>query len=276
MLLSDSEKALYSELIVQITARMAEICLAPNSGNNKHHRENRYDFKNLVIYHSATSDFERACAVLQKAGVVHLLKDDGTPQDDANTASSLFQVKVDVPELHTQYSQGIPTPDIPLSEVLESFLSLATGYGPQSLSTRREAFTVPDVFAWSIYLLKQCGYVEQAGDKVQWTNKTAPMMQAIYAWDKNGVSEAERYDAEVNEMWQTMPPKIRKDFFSGDPGDGIDFMSLSFVISRFWYDGKWQEIDCDEGKNPKDHKWLEAGAVPKAIDLQKKFRESRG
>ncbi len=272
MQLSETEQTLYAELIVHITARMVEIRLAENCINNQRPREDRFDFKDLVIDHTFVSDFERSCRILQKAGVIHPLNNDMTRNDDARAWAAYFQIKFSLSTLHDHLRQHLPDTALPLSQALESFLSLTTNYGggPPRLSTRRDQFIVPPEYTRTCHLLEQCGYLVHVNNTVQWTDKITPIMQAIYAWDENGASRVEQYEAEINEMWETMPLKIRKRFFSRKHADTVDVITLSDVIARYWYDGKWQKKSHYEFQED----ILPNGVVPKAVDLKQKFRES--
>ncbi len=264
--LSDKDQALYAELLVHITARMVEICLAPDNMHNRRVRHDRFDFKNLVLWHMFSTDFEDACEVLRNARVVCPLKD-GEPEDNPNAWSAQFQIMCSEPEIHVHVHQGLPAHASPLAEVLESFLTLTTHYegGPPNLSSRREPFDVPEDYVGTCHLLEQCEYLEGLDDQIRWTEKIAPMMHAIYAWDENGVPEQE-----IDEMWKTLPWTIYKRFFSHMSADGVDITSLSTVIAQFWCDGKWQEIcslDIPEDLMPH-------GDLPRAIALKEKFRRS--
>ncbi len=279
MQLSSLEKTLYAELIIQITARMADFRLSQIHVNNERTRENRFDFKNLVIYHSAMHDFEVACSVLQQTNVVYPVKNDGTPAAKGDAWAGAFLIRFSLPELHDHLRQDLPDSAPPLSQVIESFLSLTTQYGggPPSLSTRREPFDVPTSYAWPCHLLKQCGYLENSGRQVRWTNKIAPMMQENYAWDEHGRSLEEQQETELandtQKMWDTLPPQIHKDYFSGYAWEKVDIIGLSIVISELWYEGKWQETGLHEGQQ---YKWLRGDSLAQARALVEKFRESRG
>ena len=263
--LSENEKALYAELVVQIATRMVEL----TSENNDPARKDRFDIKGRVIEQNFASDFEAACGLLLNVGAVQPLNPDQTPYENEHAIMFFNRIKFDVPELREHLCGILPDTAPSLSAVIKTFLRLATDYGCE-ISTRREAFVAPAEFNLAFDLFVECGYVERVGDNFKWTSKIAPEMIATYAWNEDAVSSEELYDAEIEEMWRTIPSKFREAFFADGP---VDIASLSAVISHFWCGGRWQSTALHAGDG---RITLQGGAVGKARDLEKKFRDSGG
>lgn len=269
MKLSENEEALYAELVVQTAIHMLNFTYHEASKEEIRRRKDRFDIKNCVIEHTFMGHFEAACRVLLDLRAVLPLDSSLLPMDDESSWAAYFRLKFDVPELREHLGQGLPPSAPPLSKVIEAFLGITTDYVPV-ISARRDEIAVHPGFERTFELLNGCGYVERVGDKVKWTNKIAPHMRATYVWTEDGVSEEEQYEAEIEEIWQTMPPKFRKTFFSSNR---VDVISLGVMISRFWYDGKWQDIDRDGGKS---ETIIRGGATAIAKDLAKKAGEAEG
>lgn len=267
MVLSETEKLLYAELVAQIAVYFPKNTLDGVKWAQNQTSKGRFDFKNCVIEHGFMGDFEAACDVMHRLEILLPLNSDGSPMEDEKPPIAYFRMKYDLSEIRAILHKGLPPSAPPLSEVIESFLSLLTDYG-NGVSTRRAPFRVSADLEPTFQLLAQCKYVEQDGECYSWTDKIADAMRAIYRWNKDNVSEAELYDAEIDEMWRTLPPKIRKAFFSGGP---VDVVSLSIVISQCWSDGEWQDIDRDALQN---NIRMRGGAIQQAKDLEKRFRDS--
>lgn len=269
MPLSGDEKALYSELIVQIAARAAEVLVfADNAPENCRPRNDRFDFKSLVIDHRHETDFEHVCSALAGAGAIEAYR---YPEDGKRRSWALYQFKFDGAGLRAHLERDRNPDSDQFTEAVEVYLRICTDYGDNEnewVSTRRDPFLVPQVYGRVFDLLARCGYVERVGENVKWTDKVAPMMQVIYAWNEDGVSAAERYDAEIEVMWQTMPPNVRDECFS--VGE-VDTMSLAIFISNFWYDGQWQATSRHEGEK---EIILSGGAWSTAVDLERIYRET--
>lgn len=268
MVLSKSEELLYVELVAQIAVYYPKTSLDGVKWAQNQGRKDRFDFKNCVIEHGFMSDFEAACSVLHQLELLLPLNSDGSPMDDVKYPVAYYQMKFDLPEIRARLRDSFPPSAPPLSEVIETFLSLLTDYG-NGVSTRRAPFRVADDLQPTFQLLTQCGYVEQVDDRYSWTDKIAAAMRAIYRWNEDNVSEADLYDAEIDKMWQTLPPKFREAFFSGGR---VDVVSLSVAISLCWSDDEWQDVDSYFAR-PKNIRMI-GGAVQKAKDLEKRFRAS--
>lgn len=268
MELSENEKALYAELVAQIAVRMGEVRI-DRSPEEDEPREDRFDIKGRIIEHGHLGVFEAACAVLREAGAAQPLNVDETPHENPNAATFQHRIKFDLPGLREYMAGPLPESAPPLSDVIKSFLRL-TAAQEREVSTQRDPFPVPPQFSRVFNLFARCGYVERAGDAVKWTARIAPEMRAIYAWTENDLSREELYDAEIERMWRTMPPRLREVFFSGG---SVDVISLSAVIWQCWYDGRWQSTALDAG-DPRISSL--GGAIGKARDLAKRFSETGG
>ncbi len=267
MVLSKSEELLYVELAAQIAVYFPKSSLDELGWGQDQPRKDRFDIKNSVIDHGFLSDFEAACEVLHRLGVLLPLKGDGSLMDDETSWSACFQIKFDLPELRAVLSKDLPPSAPPLSEVIKVFLSLVTDYGNQ-VSTRRAPFQVEAGLQPAFELLARCEYVEQIGDEFAWTDKIADTMRAIFRWTDDGIPRKDLFEAEIDEMWRTLPTRIRKMFFSGGP---VDVISLSIVISKCWSGGKWQEANWDAGQ--KDI-LMSGDSLPRARGLEKRYRGS--
>ena len=270
MELSEDEKALYAELVVQIAVRMGQVRIDRSADENKT-RKDHFDIKGRIIEHGSLSGFEAGCAVLKDLGVLQSLNPDDTPHENENAWTAFYRIKFDLAELWEYLDGTLPGTSPSLFEIIRTFLRLTTdyGYGPL-ISTRREEFTASSDFERAFKLFARCGYVERVGDAVKWTARIAPEMRAIHAWTDGGLSREELYDAEIERMWRTMPPRFREVFFSGGP---VDVISLSAAITQCWYDGRWQDTPLDP-----DDPGISSLArnIGKARDLAKKFGEHGG
>ncbi len=237
MELTEDEKELYDELVVQIAVRYPKNSFDGEVWEDNQGRESRSDFKNYIIGHGFMSDFEAACSVLMDAGVAVPINHDGSPKQGEHPWSAYFRILFDVDELRAHLADSLPTSAPPLGEVIKVFLGLTTDYGDCPIPTRRAVFPVPEGFERIFALLADCGYVERTGYHVKWTDNIQPQMRALYHWDEEGQSEVERYEAEVEEAWRTMPWLIQKLFF---PAIGPDVLVLEVVVKRFWDGQRWQ------------------------------------
>ena len=181
MELSEDEKALYVELAVQIAVRMGGVVIDRRPPQFPA-LEDRFDIKGRIFEHGFLSDFEAGCVVLQKLGALQPLNMDETPHEDEGAWTAYYRMKFDLPELHEHLSGALPESALSLSEVIKAFLGLTTDYGCE-ISTGRDAFAVPPDFERIFDLFEQCGYVVRSDGMVEWTDKIAPQMRAIYAWN---------------------------------------------------------------------------------------------
>ncbi|MCG8510612.1 MAG: hypothetical protein MI741_15425 [Rhodospirillales bacterium] len=237
MELTDDEKALYDELIVQITVWFPKTSPWGTVWEENEGRENRFDFKNCVIEHGSISDFEAGCIVLRYAEVAAPLDHDGSPKEGEDAWSGSFRIRFDVEELRAHLAEDFPPTARPLGEVIETFLGLTTHYGDCPVPTGRAPFAVPEGFMRTFACFERCGYVQRVGEQVKWTEKMQPHMRAHYHWDEDGRSEVELYEAEVEEAWRTMPRLLHMLFF---PAIGPDVLVLEVVVKRFWDGERWQ------------------------------------
>lgn len=196
MKLSETEKALYVELVTQIAILMPGFSPDGVARQYNRHRKDRRDIKNCVVEHGFLGDFELACEVLHQLGALSPFNADETlsPKDDATAWSGYFRMKFDVPELRAHLAGTLPPSARPLSRVIEVFLRLTTDYGGQ-VSTRRGSFAVPPELDGVFALLDRCGYVVHVDDEVKWTEKIAPRMRAIHAWNEAAAAEGEPEEA---------------------------------------------------------------------------------
>lgn len=286
MSLSEIEKALYMELVEQMTLRMAEIKFEPRFKADDLARKDRFDIKGRVVEHGFVGYLETACRVLRDIGVLYPLKRDLSPHKDAGEWAAYFRLNYDIPELREHLNRRFrpTTPSLfttitaffsrksqtslpSLSDVTGAFLGVMGEFGSE-ISVQREAFVVQPRLGRAFKLLVKCGYAQTVGDKVRWTDRIEPLMRTIYAWNDGGETYEDLYHAEVDEMWRTMPQRFHNAFFSGGP---VDVLSLAAVISRFWYDDKWNDVDRDAGGA---NITLRGSAVDQARELEKRFRDS--
>ena len=267
MKLSENEKALYAELVVQIAFRM---CDSSYFTEGRLPCEERPDFLGCVIQRGATSCLEAGCGVLYGIGALQPLNMDLTPREEEPQLAHCYRLKVGAVGLSEHVAGALPASAPSLSEVIEAFLALICGYS-YGVHSRREAFAVPPVFERAFDLFERCGYVERDGDEVKWTDKIAPEMRAACEWTEDLVSWEEVEDAAVEEIWRTMPPRFREMFFPGGP---VDVISLTLVISEFWDGGgNWRDT-ARHADNPEYFAYLDGRAMGLANKLEKKFRES--
>lgn len=265
MYLTEDEKALYAELVIQIAVFMAESSKGSDCEQGDH-----ACIKGRVVDSFFNSDYENACGLLTDLGVMIPLRPDGTPHESKRASVNDYRIEFSAAEIQDWLMQNLPDTAPSLSAIIRSFLALMTGYGTHNLSTRRDKPVLPGNFKHAFELFAQCGYVERVGDAVEWTARIAPEMRAIHAWTDDDLSREELYDAEIKQMWRTMPPRFREVFFSGGP---VDVISLSAAISQCWYDGRWQDTALD----PDDPRISSLGRnIGKARDLAKKFGETGG
>lgn len=232
MKLSKDEKALYAELAVQIAFRM---CDSSYFTKGRLSREERSDFLGCIIQPGATSCLEGGCVVLSNMGALQPLNLDLSPRKEERAFAPCYRLKFGVAKLREHLAGALPVSAPPLSEVIEAFLALMCGYG-YGIHSRREAFAVPPDFRCIFDLFERRGYVERVGDKVKWTDKIAPEMRAAAEWTEDLISWSEAEEAKAEEMWRTMPPRLRKALISNAP---VDYRTLLLVVSRFWDGSEW-------------------------------------
>lgn len=191
MELTEDEKELYDELVVQIAVRYPKNSFDGEVWEDNQGREGPSDFKNYIIGHGFMSDFEAACSVMLDAGVAVPINHDGSPKQGEHPWSAYFRILFDVDELRAHLVNRLPTSAPPLGKVIKVFLGLTTNYGDCPIPTRRAAFPVPDCFERIFALFADCGYVERIGHQVRWTDKIQPHMRALYHWDEDGRSKVE-------------------------------------------------------------------------------------
>ena len=184
MRLTDEQRDLYSELVVQITLLMtgdnfvrAFVGYVPTHGAS-------FDIKDRLIGHGFMGVFESACQVLQQVGAVHPVKGDRSPEDDPDAWTACFRVKYDIQGLRAHVAHSLPDSAPSLSRTIEAFLGLTTELaGQPTVSAGRDSFTIERQFEPLFELLCRCGYAERMGERVRWTNKIAPVMRNLLLWD---------------------------------------------------------------------------------------------
>ena len=259
MELSDNEKALYVELAVRLAVSMGG------------------GVKGSIVEHSHQSILQTGCEVLQRMGALQALKRDMTPWGDKRGFPHCYRLKFGASEFREFLAGTLPASAPSLSEVIEAFVGVVGGFY-NGIPTRRDAFAVPPVFERAFDLFERFGYVERVGDKVKWTDNIAPEMRAGYVWNKDLVSHwevCEAYEAEADELWQTMPRRLREALCSGGR---VNIKALMIVISRFWNGREWVGVNPDGGtiEIGTEYLYLTGGEIRMAQYLEKKFRESRG
>ena len=191
MELTEDEKALYDELIVQIAACFPKSGAWGTVWKENQGRKNRFDFKNCVTGHESMSDFEAGCSVLQDVEASVPINFDGSPNADKKAWSGCFRILFDAEELRRHLAHDLPPSAPPMDEAITAFLGLTTNYDSYPIPTQRAPFTVPEGFELTFACLERCGYVEPTGHQVKWTEKMQPHMRALYHWDEDGRSKVE-------------------------------------------------------------------------------------
>lgn len=273
MKLSKDERALYAELAVRLARRMVE--------SSDYHLERSMplapgaDFDGCIIGPGMTSDFQQCWQALFEMGILQPVQFDPSPWaqeamqmpwDGDPMLASFFRLKFGAEGLCEYVASQLPAHAPTLSRLIESFVWLVIDYN-YGIPSRREAFTVPPEFERLFELFDRCGYVERVGDKVRWTDKIAPEMQAGGKWTKDLSSEDEAEEVVAEKMWRTMPQKLREIVLSVGPDDHLGLM---IVISQFWEKGEWRDAARDTGKG---EIILRDASMGLARKLAEKFRE---
>jgi hypothetical protein len=265
MNLSQDERALYAELVVQIAIRMGDIVFDRKPPEHSA-PANRFDIKDRILEHGSIGDFEAGCQLLQTLKVVQPVKTDERPLTDETECAEWFRVKFDLPGLREHMRRPLPDTAPALSDVIKTFLGLTTDYGCE-VSVWREAFAIPPDFEPTFDLFERCGYVERADGMVTWTEKIAPVMRELDAWYEDGSCRED--SAEIAKMWHTMPTNIRTALFRCGP---VEVSAIARAIAKFWYYGAWHRTALDKA----DRKiTLRRGAFGKARALAKQSREPK-
>ncbi|MCG8510613.1 MAG: hypothetical protein MI741_15430 [Rhodospirillales bacterium] len=237
MELTEDEKELYDELIVQIAVCYRKKSFDGEVWEDNQGREGPSDFKNYIIGHGFLSDFETACAVLVDSGVAVPINHDGSPKLGPDLRSAYFRILFDVEELRAHLAHHLPPSAPSINDVIAGFLSVTIDHG-YAITARRTAFPVPAGFERLFALLADCGYVERVGQQVKWTEKVRPAMCARYLWNEDGLSSEEAEEARTDEMWRSMPWPIRTLFF---PIAGFeDHFLVMLILEHYWEGNRWK------------------------------------
>ena len=200
MELSDTEKALYEELVVWLAIRMTHVT-AELPPERRRPCLDGVHTKGCIITTGFMSAFERACGVLRDSRIVRPLESDMSPKQDPGAWSFCFRIVFDIPEMREHLRQPVPSTAPDLAEVLRAFLAVATEF--EGVPTRRSPFHIPEGFEQIFCLLANRGFVEPVDDDlVKWSQPVTPHMRAIYAWDEDGLPlDFKGYGARISNLW---------------------------------------------------------------------------
>ena len=158
-----------------------------------------------------------------------------------------------MPHVLSHFPDQVPT----LDEVLTGFIGMA------SISTGRGPFVPKAEYLPVLQLLAEHGYLGRIGDKFRWTDKAAPAMRGAYHWDENDQSSADLHEAQLDEIWHSMPLELKKEiFFNGE----TDIFMFAAAYSRWLDDGKWLRVDITQQLND-GH----GGGLGVAQELEERF-----
>jgi hypothetical protein len=152
-------------------------------------------------WHQAQTPFEDGCYVLWKLGVAMALVATESGDQGMTRQQYLDAKKHPGEETFAEYKffsapetrAGVlahgELPDALFGRLLEAYVDTACEYGAAGtqLCSDREPFKPAVEFEREIAALVACGYAEDCGDMVRWTDKIAPVMQVGGFWEAPSV-----------------------------------------------------------------------------------------
>lgn len=165
-------------------------------------------------WHQAQTPFEDGCYVLWELGVALTLVATESGYQGMTRQQYIDAKKHPGEETFAEYKffpaletrAGViaygELPDALFGRLLEAYIDTACTQGPDGtlLCSDREPFKPALEFEREIGVLVECGYVENCGDMVKWTDKMAPVMQVLNFWDAPAVVIPDEARAHVEDL----------------------------------------------------------------------------
>lgn len=192
-----------------------------------------------TYYHESEPAFEEATRVLKDLGLVEPVRRADKPDERWYCRHALT---VDAAEMPGILAATLGDGDARLPALLAAFLTIACGH--DGLSSERTAFTAPPAYQSVLQTLTRAGYLQGIGSAFRWTEKIAPIMRAIDAWDASGRSYATLREedrlAQAAAAWHSMPDTIRRTHFAKRP---VALVPVVEALTMSWRDGAWHPVD---------------------------------
>ncbi|MET0256994.1 MAG: hypothetical protein ABW179_00280 [Methylobacterium sp.] len=190
-------------------------------------------------YHESEPAFEEATRVLKSFDLVAPVPRADKPDERWYCRHALT---LDAGAMPGRLASWIATGDDRLPAVLSAFLTLACGH--DGLSAERTPFTPPMAYEAAMRALVRAGYAQGVGSAFRWTDRIAPAMRRIEAWDADGRSLASLREedrlAQADAAWRSMPETIRRAHFAKRP---VPLVPVVEALTMSWRDGAWHPVN---------------------------------
>lgn len=198
------------------------------------------------FYHESEPAFEAATRVLIGFGLAAPVRRADKPDETWYCRHALTMDSAAMPGV---LASTVADGDERLPALLASFLAIVCMH--DGLSSEHAPFSPAPSYAAAMRTLARAGYAQKVGSAFRWTERVAPAMREIQAWDQDGrslvtLAERERL-AQADAAWRSMPETIRKAHFKSRP---VALVPVVEALTMSWRDGAWHPVTREPAPVP--------------------------
>ena len=233
---TESEKRLYAAMLHGMAMDLYTpyaIIILPGGEDKPGPRLTEQGRKGFVREDFYQGYYKTAYARLADFALVEPVKRDGSPASISDyTGHWALAVDLDdvVPHVLSHFPDQVPT----LDEVLTGFIGMA------SISTGRGPFVPKAGVSPGASAPGRARLSRPDRRQIPLDRQERAAMRGAYHWDENDESSADLHEAQLDEIWSSMPLELKKEiFFNGE----TDVFLFAAAYSRWLDEGKWLRVD---------------------------------